>query len=135
MQRGQTMVRHGFASALHPPEISLQCLALIVALLADVCVHDDISWDGVIGVHLCSKFCCLCPHSGWLGYCSTQVCPGLHSPVTQFDTILFVSIVQTFYPGKRHYARLGGDARAELGRLESQLAEKKVNSHPQITQV
>lgn len=40
VQRGQTMVSHSFASTLSP-EISLQCLALIVVLLADVCVHDD----------------------------------------------------------------------------------------------
>ncbi|DBA94579.1 TPA: hypothetical protein ACH3X1_002162 [Trebouxia sp. C0004] len=32
----------------------------------------------------------------------------------------------TFYPGRRLYARLGGDSRAEMVHLESQLAEKKV---------
>ncbi len=34
------MVSNSFASALRPPEISLQCLALVVVLLAAVRVHD-----------------------------------------------------------------------------------------------
>ncbi len=41
MQRGQTMVRHSFVPTLLSPEIYLQCLALIVVLLDEVCVHDD----------------------------------------------------------------------------------------------
>ena len=40
--------------------------------------------------------------------------------------ILFVFLVQTFYPGKRLHARLGGDPRAEMAHLEGQLAEKQV---------
>jgi len=49
--------------------------------------------------------------------------------------ILFVFLVQTFYPGKRAHARLGGDSRAEMVHLESQLAEKQVKQCAQIIQL
>jgi len=127
VQRGQTMVSNSFASTLLSPEISLQCLALIVVLLADVYVHNDnttAQWhqSSLVKVLLLVyglRMTWFLQHTSmpW----TTLRCCAIWNVAT-----LFVFLVQTFYPGKRGHARLGGDSRAEMVRLESQLAEKKV---------